>query len=171
MSLYSGGWKTQLVVDTFNWEPRTFGGDNFANITNYSNSRSYPSNAWLISPAVDLSSASQPMLSFETIMKWLGPKLHVSTDYDGYSNPTQQGTWTDITSYALWDTDNTTWGPWTPSGDVDLSAYISSNTYIAFEYIAMSELINVVNNDLQVLFFGLQQNQDYILTILKAIPK
>ena len=34
----------------------------------------------------------------------------VSTDYDGTSNPTQQGTWTDITSLATWDVDNTTWG-------------------------------------------------------------
>ena len=40
-----------------------------------------------------------------------------------------------ILSQALWDVDNTTWGNWTPSGDVDLSAYISSNTYIAYEYL------------------------------------
>ena len=77
------------------------------------------------------------MLSFETIMKWPGPALvlHISTDYDGTSNPTQQGTWTDITALATWDVDNTTWGSWTPSGDVDLSSYISSTTYIAYEYL------------------------------------
>jgi hypothetical protein len=73
-------------------------------------------------------------------MKWPGPALtlHISTDYDGISNPTQQGTWTDITSQALWDTDNTTWGNWTPSGDVDLTSYISDSTYIAYEYIGTS---------------------------------
>jgi hypothetical protein len=31
--------------------------------------------------------------------------------------------------------DNTAWGSWTPSGDVDLSSYISSTTYIAYEYL------------------------------------
>lgn len=140
LSLTSGGWTTQIIIDTTNWFIDSFGGDDFVKITNYSNGQNAPSNTWLISPAVDLSSASNPMLSFETIMKWPGPALilHISTDYDGISNPTQQGTWTDITSQALWDTDNTTWGNWTPSGDVDLTSYISDSTYIAYEYIGSS---------------------------------
>ncbi len=136
LSLTSGGWTTQIIIDTTNWFVDSFGGDDFVKVTNYSNSQNVPSITWLISPAVDLSSATQPMLSFETIMKWPGPALvlHISTDYDGTSNPTQQGTWTDITALATWDVDNTTWGSWTPSGDVDLSSYISSTTYIAYEY-------------------------------------
>ena len=137
LSLNSGGWTTQIIIDTTNWFVDSFGGDDFVKATNYSNGQNVPSNTWLISPAVDLSSASQPMLSFETIMKWPGPALvlHISTDYDGNSNPTQQGTWTDITALATWDVDNTTWGSWTPSGDVDLTNYISSTTYIAYEYL------------------------------------
>ena len=137
LSLNSGGWTTQIIIDTTNWFVDSFGGDDFVKVTNYSNSQNVPSNTWLISPAVDLSSASQPMLSFETIMKWPGAALilHISTDYDGNSNPTQQGTWTDITALATWDVDNTTWGSWTPSGDVDLTNYISSTTYIAYEYL------------------------------------
>ena len=137
LSLNSGGWTTQIIIDTTNWFVDSFGGDDFVKATNYSNGQNVPSNTWLISPAVDLSSASQPMLSFETIMKWPGAALvlHISTDYDGNSNPTQQGTWTDITALATWDVDNTTWGSWTPSGDVDLTNYISSTTYIAYEYI------------------------------------
>tara|TARA_B100001093_G_scaffold482116_1_gene513452 strand:+ start:776 stop:2155 length:1380 start_codon:yes stop_codon:yes gene_type:complete len=137
LSLTSGGWSTQIIFDTTNWFVASFSGDDFVKATNYSNGQNVPTNTWLISPGVDLSSASQPMLSFETIMKWPGSALvlHVSTDYDGSSNPTQQGTWTDITSLATWDIDNTTWGPWTPSGDVDLSSYISSSTYIAYEYL------------------------------------
>jgi len=137
LSLTSGGWATQIIIDTTNWFVDSFGGDDFVKVTNYSNSQNVPSNTWLISPSVDLSSASQPMLSFETIMKWPGAALvlHISTDYDGTSNPTQQGTWTDITSLATWDVDNTTWGSWTPSGDVNLTSYISNTTYIAYEYL------------------------------------
>ena len=137
LNLNSGGWTTQIIIDTTNWFVDSFSGDDFVKVTNYSNSQNVPSNTWLISPAVDLSSASQPMLSFETIMKWPGSALvlHISTDYDGTSNPTQQGTWTDITALATWDVDNTTWGSWTPSGDVDLTSYISSTTYIAYEYL------------------------------------
>jgi len=137
LSLNSGGWTTQIIIDTTNWFVSSFGGDDFVKASNYSNSQNVPSNMWLISPGIDLSSASQPMLNFETIMKYQGAALvlHVSTDYDGTSNPTQQGTWTDITALATWDIDNTGWGPWIPSGDVDLSSYISSTTYIAYEYL------------------------------------
>ena len=137
LSLTSGGWTTQIIIDTTNWFVDSYLGDDFVKVTNYSNSQNVPSNTWLISPAVDLSSATQPMLSFETIMKWPGSALvlHISTDYNGTSNPTQQGTWTDITALATWDVDNTTWGSWTPSGDVDLTSYISSTTYIAYEYL------------------------------------
>ena len=137
LSLTSAGWTTQIIIDTTNWYVSSFAGDDFVKASNYSNSQNVPSNMWLISPGIDLSSASQPMLSFETIMKYQGAALvlHISTDYDGTSNPTQQGTWTDITALATWDIDNTAWGPWTPSGDVDLSSYISSTTYIAYEYL------------------------------------
>ena len=137
LNLNSGGWTTQIIIDTTNWFVDSFSGDDFVKVTNYSNSQNVPSNTWLISPAVDLSSATQPMLSFETIMKWPGSALvlHISTDYNGTSNPTQQGTWTDITTLATWDVDNTTWGSWTPSGDVDLTSYISSTTFIAYEYL------------------------------------
>ena len=72
LSLTSGGWSTQIIVTFTNWFVDSFGGDDFVKATNYSNGQNVPSNTWLISPAVDLSSASQPMLSFETIMKWPG---------------------------------------------------------------------------------------------------
>ena len=154
-NLNSGGWTTQIVIDTTNWFTDSFGGDDFVKVTNYSNGQNIPSNTWLISPAVDLSSSTQPMLNFETIMKWPGAALvlYISTDYNGTSNPNQQGTWTDITAMATWDVDNTTWGNWTPSGDVDLSAYKSANTYIAFEYFGSSssgstwEIDNILINE------------------------
>ena len=155
LSLNSGGWTTQIIIDTTNWFVTSYAGDDFIKATNYNNGANVPANTWFISPGVDLSSATQPILSFQTIMKWTGAALvlHVSTDYDGTSNPTQQGTWTDITTSATWDTDNTTWGNWTNSGDVDLTSYISSSTYIAFEYLGSSssgstwEIDNILINE------------------------
>jgi len=137
LSLTSGGWTTQIITGTTDWFVSSFSGDDFAKISNYNNNQNSSANTWLISNSVDLSSASTPFLSFETIMKFPGDPLvlHVSTDYDGTSNPNSQGTWTDITSLATWDIDNTAWGNWTPSGGVDITSYISSTTYIAFEYL------------------------------------
>ena len=139
LSINSGGWTTQVVVDTTNWFAVEYNGDQFAKITNYDNGN-VPADAWLISPSVDLSNASQPNLSFGTIMKWPGAALtlYISTDYDGTSNPTIQGTWTDITSNATWDTNNASWGSWTSSGDVDLSSYLSNSVYIAYQYTGTS---------------------------------
>jgi hypothetical protein len=143
LSLTSGGWTTQIIIDTTNWFVRDYGGDKFANCTNYNNGTNSPSNTWLISPNIDLSSATQPILNFKTIMKYQGfaLSLKISTDYDGTSNPTQQGTWNDISNLAIWDTDANNWGDpnapfpgWYNSGDVDLTSYISQNTYIAFQY-------------------------------------
>jgi len=137
LSLTSGGWTTQIITGTTDWFVSSFSGDDFAKISNYNNNQNSSANTWLVSNPVDLSSASTPFLSFETIMKFPGDPLvlHVSTDYDGTSNPNSQGTWTDITSLATWDIDNAAWGNWTPSGGVDLTSYISSTTYIAFEYL------------------------------------
>ena len=136
LSLTSGGWTTQIITGTTDWFASSFSGDDFVKISNYNNNQNSSANTWLISNSVDLSSASTPFLSFETIMNFPGDALvlHVSTDYDGTSNPNSQGTWTDITSLATWDIDNTAWGSWTPSGGVDLTSYISGTTYIAFEY-------------------------------------
>ena len=58
LSLTSGGWSTQIIIDTTNWFVDSFGGDDFVKATNYSNGQNVPSNTWLISPAVDLSSAN-----------------------------------------------------------------------------------------------------------------
>ena len=139
LSLSSGGWTTQVVVDTTNWYASDFNGDKFAKISNYTNGN-VPAEAWLISPSVDLTNASQPNLSFGTIMKFAGAALtlYISTDYDGTSNPTSQGTWIDITSNASWDTNNSSWGNWTNSGDVDLSSFISNSVYIAYKYTGTS---------------------------------
>ena len=54
--------------------------------------------------------------------------------------------------FRLCDVDNTTWGNWTNSGDVDLSAYKSSSTYIAYEYFGSSssstwEIDNIFINE------------------------
>ncbi len=139
LSISSGGWTTQVVIDTTNWFAYEHNGDKFAKISNYSNGN-VPAESWLISPAIDLASSTQPFLSFGTIMNYTGDPLtlYISTDYNGTSNPTTQGTWTDLTANANWDTNSSSWGSWTNSGDIDLSSYISDSVYIAYQYTGTS---------------------------------
>jgi hypothetical protein len=138
LDLNSGGWNMQMTTGTTDWYASNQGSDNFAKISNYDfqSSSNLAAESWLISPSFDLSTSTAPELTFETVMKFAGAPvaLKISNDYDGTSNPNSQGTWVDLTSLATWDVDDSDWGPWTPSGVVDLTTYINATTYIAFVY-------------------------------------
>ena len=94
------------------------------------------SSDWLISPALDLSVSSNPCIIFDNCMDYIGPdmELKVSTDYDGFSDPEIQGTWTSLPFYK-----STGLSDWESSGTIDLSSFMSSPAYIAFHYISTEE--------------------------------
>ncbi len=130
LSLTSGGWINQTVIGPHNWEASSFGSDNFARISNYNGSGNDASEAWLISPAIDLSTATSPYLSFDNTYNHPGAPLevYVSTDYTGSGDP-NSASWTQLSftlSSGSWD--------WVNSGQVSLSAFLNSNVYIAFKY-------------------------------------
>ncbi|MCB9189841.1 MAG: choice-of-anchor J domain-containing protein [Flavobacteriales bacterium] len=159
-SLAGNGWTVQnpTANDTTVWYQST-GTNSYAKISNYYSTPqvNVPAESWLISPLLDLSLATNPVLTFQSVMKFAGDSLTllVSTDYDGSSDPTQQGTWVNITASANWDTDDAAWGSFSTqgSGDVSLTPYISANTYIAFKYIGSAtdgstwELDNIIVNE------------------------
>tara|TARA_Y200000002_G_scaffold350460_1_gene327816 strand:+ start:4258 stop:5517 length:1260 start_codon:yes stop_codon:yes gene_type:complete len=136
-SLTSGGWKTFWSGTNPNigeWEI-LFG--TIAKASNYSNSTNYACESWLVSPNFDLSSATSPYLVFDNVTRYGGPQLelYISSNYDGVSNPDVQGTWFNLTNYVPnWDTDNFDW-TLVPSGNTDLTNFISSSVAIAYKYI------------------------------------
>jgi len=87
---------------------------------------------WLISPALNLDSYSNEILTFKTAIQYTGPALELvySTDYDGHSNPSTQGTWNNL-SFTLATTTT-----FTSSGNVSLSGISGASVYIAFKYAA-----------------------------------
>ncbi len=97
---------------------------------------------WLITPAIDLTSATAPKLTFKSMLKYYAGDLltvYVSTDYDGGASP-QTATWIELTTANVVDNNDPVDGAsgmnFTTSGDVDLSAYLSSSTvYIAWKYV------------------------------------
>ncbi|PCJ77852.1 MAG: hypothetical protein COA57_16490 [Flavobacteriales bacterium] len=139
-SVTSGGWVnywTGTTTGGTNWgEWEIFGGDvvscgnfDFNTFTNYATT------SWLISPAVDLSIATSPVLTFDNTYRYTGAQLqlYVSTDYPGSGDPATSGTWTNLSSQVTWNNDDSSWD-FTPSGNIDLTTYKSSATYIAFKY-------------------------------------
>lgn len=138
-SLTSGGWTTHHLSGPSYTAWDIFASTNSAaKVTCYNSSTMMGevSDAWLVSPALDLSSSGSPIFNFRNVVRYgLTPVLEVlvSTDYDGVSSPTT-ATWTNLTSQALWDTDDSSWSTWTSSGDIDLSPYKTGATFIAFRH-------------------------------------
>lgn len=133
--VYSGGWKTYQVIGTeTNWKTSSAGGapNDYGVISNYIAPVNYPTENWLISPVVDLSSAEAPFLNFDNACSYDGAAIQIliSTDYDGVSNPTLQGTWTDISGFAVLSTG---FFNWKNSSNIGLGT-LSPNVHIAFKY-------------------------------------
>lgn len=128
-SMSSGGWTEQKVSGSIGWSTATFGSQTFAKISNFVSSANTACENWLISPAINLSNATNPMLTFDNAYKFAGAPLecHVSTNYTGGAPST--ATWTKLT-FALSPGNYT----FVPSGSLPLAPYKSSNTRIAFKY-------------------------------------
>lgn len=91
-----------------------------------------PSDDWLISPKMNLTAFSNyPIVNFWSRRWFDGPtiKVYVSTTYNG-SDPIDLAEWTEIVSPGI----PTTNGVWLQSNNLDLSAYKTASTYIAFRY-------------------------------------
>ncbi|NVO84653.1 T9SS-dependent choice-of-anchor J family protein [Hymenobacter terrestris] len=87
---------------------------------------------WLISPALNLTSTSFPLLSYWTRTAFNGPglRLLVSTTYSGTGNPNASGvTWTDLSANFPAQNSNV----W-QNNSLDLSGYKRTGVYVAFVY-------------------------------------
>ncbi len=128
--LYTDGWTTQLITGTIDWEYAEYGGDHFAEMSNYDGSNS-ASETWLITPGIDLSGATSPIFGFYNACNYSGAdiEIYISTDYDGTSDPTSGFTWNQLNPTLSSGSFNDVY-----SGDLDISAYTGGTAFIAFKY-------------------------------------
>lgn len=131
-SATTGGWLNVNVTGTSNWTTNSQGavyGSYYAQCSNYNPSGPRPAaETWLISPSVNLTSAVNPVFSFEHATNYSGPamEVYISLDYTGGSPAS--ASWTPL-SY----TPSTGGFAW-QSNIINISAYKSSNVRIAFKY-------------------------------------
>lgn len=130
-TIYTGGWTTQVLTGSADWEPYVFSDEWFAKISNYDGSSNSASEAWLISPEVDLSTFDKPALTFQTACNYFGADLeiYVSNSYDGESSPAVNN-WTQLAAPIS----NGEWA-WVASGEIDLSAFQTEKVHVAFRYL------------------------------------
>lgn len=117
------------------WSGSSYG----AKASAYLNSANHPAESWLISPEIDLSSASSATLTINQAANYIGStfdencKIYVSTDYSSGSPST--ATWTELTLDNVPTADT----KWTfVEGQTSLDSYVGSSIHLAFQYVSTS---------------------------------
>lgn len=130
-SLTSGGWSTFLESGTVDWDLGNYLTSFYGNISNWNGAGNDATEAWFISPSVDLSATTDPILNFRNAYEYDGDplQLFVSTDYTT-GNP-NTATWVELTSDAIWSAGDFSW---VDSEDILLTSYKMTNVHIAFKY-------------------------------------
>jgi len=126
-----GGFTQYSVTGAQLWACTTFGKTGNGVQINGFASGAQTNEDWLITPGFDLSGFDYPLLSFASRVRFAGPslKLMVSTNYSGSGDP-HLAQWTEINGrFAEPESD-----VWTTSDQIDLSAFKTSNVYVAFVY-------------------------------------
>lgn len=132
-SLTSGGWSQVSVAGVATWSASSFGSAKFAKIPGAFTGNATTEN-WLISPAINLSAAVSPILTFATAAKFPGNLLEVWVSTNYVSGAPSTASWTQLTGFILSPNNSTSNYVWTASGIVALNTFINANTRIAFKY-------------------------------------
>lgn len=114
------------------WHGRTFSNNIYAEFSSFYSLAGSNDTVWLITPPIDLTQTTGEVLSFLTKTRFANGyplTAFVSTDYDGTTAGIATATWTPLTFTAP-----TVEDVFTNSGNIDLSAYESSNVRIGFKY-------------------------------------
>lgn len=129
------GWKNIGEVGGVSFQNAVFGPIKCGKISAFNTSASTVT-SWLITPSINLAGATAPKLTFlEAAGYATGPtvlEVLVSTNYNG-SNTPSSSTWTQVWSLTA-TTPTTGFGTLASVGNINLSAFIGQNVYIAFKY-------------------------------------
>lgn len=145
-SALTEGFTQYSITGDETWACTTFGRDslnspsgsapNGIQINGFSGGTNVPNEDWLISPPLNLTATTYPLLTFYSRTAFNGSplQLKVSTNYSGSGDP-RLATWTDIEGRFPSQASDT----WTLSSQINLSAFKQSNVYFAFVYKATAE--------------------------------
>lgn len=136
-----GVFKSYNVLGAQAWTTATYD-DGCALMSGYASPSRFPNEDWLISPQVDLAGRTDAVMNVYQAVnyvegKWEFIQVMISSDYDGTSDPSVQGTWTELTVPNR--PSGTNW-TFTDSGEISLAAFANQKVYIAFKYRSTSSI-------------------------------
>lgn len=119
------------------WKVGSYNGKYYLNASAYASNASHASEAWAVSPAIDLTDSHKAALSFSHAINKLSDvstikqmmSLWVSTDYN---DDVKAATWTQL-EIPNYPAGNESW-TFVESGNIDLTAYCGKKVYIAYKY-------------------------------------
>lgn len=119
------------------FEVMEFGSNNYAQ-TSARSSGENPCEVWLVTPGLILPSGSSPKLAFDTNDGFYNGEaltVKIATDFTGDVTTAE---WTDLNTIISTGNTGGYGAVFTPSGDIDLSAYAGQIVYIAYKYLGAS---------------------------------
>ena len=134
------GWtEISVVGDNFHWNIASYQGNHYASMNGYSQGAYYENEDWLISPAFNLDSYNNVVLTFRTATKFDGDtlKVYFSNNYDSENPDFSESTWSLLDGFELSQGNYV----WVESGPIHLDppTYTGTNCYIAFKYTCSNE--------------------------------
>jgi hypothetical protein len=130
------GWINKDVSGTKAWQVKSFNNNLYMQMS--SNGSGEKNAVWLISPKVDLETATTPYLTFFVTAGYYNAdclSVKISTDFDGSEAGIASATWADVTSkFTLPKAPASGYGTLSTAGMGDLSAYKGKKVYVAFKY-------------------------------------
>lgn len=126
---------------TYVWKQDSYNGKGYLKASAYANSKSNPSEAWAVSPAINLSDCTEATLNFRQAINKITPgipaemySVWASTDYAGDVNT---ATWTQLNVPSFPEGNSWTFSD---AGAIDLAAFCGKqNVRIAYKYTSTSE--------------------------------
>lgn len=130
------GWVNHNTTTSYSparlWHARAFSNNIYAEFSSFYSATGTSDEAWLITPAIDLTATTGEALSFATKTRFANGyplTVLISTNYDGTVAGIGTASWTPLTFTAP-----TTDDVFVNSGLIDLSTIESNNVRIAFKY-------------------------------------
>jgi len=126
------GWLNQDETGNRAWQWKLYDENFYAQMTSYNSDET--NTTYLVTPLIDLSTATNPMLSFDVAIGYYTHDALTVLISDNYAGDIGDATWTDITSnFTIPQTPTDAYSSLETAGSMNLSSY-SGMIAIAFRY-------------------------------------
>lgn len=99
------------------------------------NNATYAAESWLVSPKINMTGATNPVLTFTHLVN----KLNAGTPAEYFTVNVKESTATEWTALEIPQHGKNDGWNWVESGDIDLSAYVGKTIQIGFKYTSTAE--------------------------------